>query len=123
MGSQERVCFVGAFGQHLAFGRISCLQRFRKSVNILLVPLCSIWLFGDAASLQRVRKSVNVSLTLLWALGMKSCLQRVRESVNVLLVLCLCAASGSGDEILSAEGSQERGCLVSAFAQPRVVAE
>ena len=72
-GSQERECLVNAFVQHPALGMKSCLQRVRKSVNVLLT---------------------------------KPCLQRPRKSV-----------------IFSAEGSQERGCLVSAFAQPQVVAE
>ena len=35
--------------------------------------------------------------------------------------LSLC--SFFGDDVLFAEASQERGCLVGAFAQPRVVAE
>ena len=88
--------------------------------------LCATSGFGDeifSAEGSQERECLVNAFVQHPALGMKSCLQRVRESVNVLLVPCLCAASGSGDEILSAEGSQERGCLVSAFAQPRVVAE
>ena len=48
---------MGAFGQHLALGIISCLQRFRKSVNILLVPLCSIWLWAGAV--QDIQHDLN----------------------------------------------------------------
>ena len=98
--SQEREYLVGAFVQHLAF-----------------------WGCSFSAEGSQERECLVNAFVQHPALGMKSCLQRVRESVNVLLVPCPCAASGSGDEILSAEGSQERGCLVSAFTQPRVVAE
>ena len=98
--SQEREYLVGAFVQHLAF-----------------------WGCSFSAEGSQQRECLFDAFVQHPALGMKSCLRRFRESVNVLLVLCPCAASGSGDEILSAEGSQERGCLVSAFTQPRVVAE
>ena len=46
--SQERECLRDAFVQHLALGRKSCPQRVRKSVNDLLVPVCSIWLWAGA---------------------------------------------------------------------------
>ena len=98
--SQERECLVGAFVQHLALGMKSCLQRVRKSVNVLLTKSC----------LQRPRKSVIFS-----AEG--------SQERDCHVGAFLCAAFGFGDDVLSAEGSQERGCLVGAFAQPRVVAE
>ena len=72
------------FVQLLALGMMSCLQRVRKSVDVLLVPLRShgLWQSG------------------LWPLG------NVCKSVRPV-----------GDAILSAEGSQERECLVDAFVQ------
>ena len=55
--SQERECLGDAFVQHLALGRKSCPQRVRKSVNDLLVPLCSIWLWAGAV--QDIQHDLN----------------------------------------------------------------
>ena len=93
--SQERGCLVGAFVQHLALGMKSSLQRVHNSVNGLLTKSC----------LHRPRKSVRIFSA------------EGSQERDCPLGAFLCAAFGFGDDVLSAEASQERDFFGRGFAR------